>query len=78
MIDGLILREMVVNILNPQFVPNVARDNISGEQQEQLSYAIGKALHLWSRDHVELSDRQKDLLDEFIRIKYGETNFCLK
>lgn len=78
LIDGLILREMVVNILNPQFVPNVARNNISGEQQEQLSYAIGKALHLWIRDHVELSDRQKDLLDEFIRIKYGETNFCLK
>ena len=78
LVDGIILREVVVNILNSQFVPNVSRDNISEEQQEELSYAIGKALHLWIRDHVKLSDQEKDLLDEFIRIKYGETNFCLK
>lgn len=76
--DGMILKGAVINIFNQEFIPNVFRNNISEEQQEKLSYAIGKAIHLWIRDYAELSAEQRALLDVFIEIKYKETNYCLK
>lgn len=64
--------------LYDSLIPNVSRNNISASQQENLSYAIGKAIHLWIRDHAELSTEQKALLDVFIETKYKETNYCLR
>lgn len=78
LVDGVILRGAVINIFNQEFIPNVSRNNISASQQEILSYAIGKAIHLWIRDHAELSTEQKALLDVFIETKYKETNYCLR
>ena len=78
LVDGVILKGAVINIFNREFIPNVSRNNISASQQEKLSYAIGKAIHLWIRDHAELSAEQKALLDVFIKTKYKETNYCLK
>ena len=77
LVDGVILKGAVINIFNREFIPNVSRNNISASQQEKLSYAIGKAIHLWIRDHAELSTEQKALLDVFIETKYKETNYCL-
>ena len=76
--DGIILRGAVINIFNPEFVPNVSRDNVSSAQQQMLSYAIGKAIHLWIRDNAGLPVQQKVLLDKFIETKYKETNCCLQ
>lgn len=78
LVDGVILKGAVINIFNREFIPNVSRNNISASQQENLSYAIGKAIHLWIRDHAELSTEQKALLDVFIETKYKETNYCLR
>lgn len=64
--------------MNPEFVPNVSRNNINVSQQEILSYAIGKALHMWIYDNVALSLEQKVLLKLFILTEYSETNCCLK
>lgn len=78
LVDGVILKGVVINIFNQEFIPNVSRNNISELQQRELSYAIGKAIHLWIRDHAKLSAEQKALLDVFIETKYKETNYCLK
>lgn len=78
LVDGVILKGAVINIFNREFIPNVSRNNISASQQENLSYAIGKAIHLWIRDHAELSTEQKALLDVFIETKYKETNSYLR
>lgn len=78
LVDGIILKGAVINISNQEFVPNVSRNNVSISQQKMLSYAIGKAIHLWVRDNAELSLEQKALLDEFIETKYKKTNCCLK
>ena len=78
LVDGVILKGAVINIFNREFISNVSRNNISASQQEKLSYAIGKAIHLWIRDHAELSTEQKALLDVFIETKYKETNYCLR
>ena len=76
--DGIMLKGAVINIFNPEFTPNVSRNNISYEQREMLSYAIGKAIHLWIMDNAGVSAHQKALLNRFIETKYRETNCCLK
>ena len=78
LVDGIALKGAVINITNPEVTPDVSRNDISLEEQEKLSYAIGKAVHLWIRDNVSLTPEQKDLLDLFIETKYGETNLFLK
>lgn len=78
LVDGIVLKGAVINITNSEFVPNVSRNNISVSQIGKLSYAIGKAIHLWIRDNVSLSAEQKELLNLFIETKYRRTNCCLK
>lgn len=78
LVDGIVLKRAVVNIINPEFIPNVSRNNVKGMQQEILSYAIGKAIHMWIYDNVSLSLEQKELLKLFILTKYDKTNCCLK
>ncbi len=77
LVDGITLKGVVVNILNCEFIPNVSRNNVKMEQQEMLSYAIGKALHLWIRDNAELTLEHRTLLETFIETKYKDTNCCL-
>lgn len=76
--DGVVLKSAVINVANPDFVPNVSRNNVKSSQQEILSYAIGKAIHMWIYDNASLTLEQKELLNSFILKKYGETNCCLK
>ena len=78
LVDGIVLKSAVININNNHFFPNVSRNNISTENQEALSYAIGKALHLWILDNVPLSDEEKILLNNFILKCYPNKNCCLK
>lgn len=77
LVNGIILKGAVINITNSEFVPNVSRDNISDAQKEKLSYAIGKALHMWIRDNAKLAPEEKELLDLFIQTMYYEKNSCL-
>ena len=78
LVDGVVLKSAVINVVNPEFVPNVSRNNVKSSQQEILSYAIGKAIHMWIYDNASLTLEQKELLNSFILTKYGETNCCLK
>ena len=78
LVDGITLKGAVINIFNEKFIPNVSRNSVNISQQEALSYAIGKAIHLWIRDNAKLTLEQKRLLDIFIGTKYKDTNYCLK
>lgn len=78
LVDGIALKGAVINITNKEFVPNVSRNNVSTQLQVKLSYAIGKAIHMWIRDNISLTVEQKELLDLFIESKYSNTNSCLK
>lgn len=78
LVDGIVLKAAVINIKNPEFVPNVSRNNVGSMQQEILSYAVGKAIHMWIYDNVSLTLEQKELLKQFIDVKYGGTNCCLE
>lgn len=78
LVDGVILKDAIINIKNDNFSPNVSRDNLNTNYQEVLSYAIGKALHLWILDHVSLLDEESALLKEFIEVCYHDNNWCIK
>lgn len=78
LIDGIMLKEAIININNKNFSPNVSRDNLSVEYQRELSYAIGKALHLWILENVHMSEEERLLLKKFIDECYHEDNCCLK
>lgn len=78
LVDGITLKGAVIDIFNEKFIPNVSRNNVNISQQEALSYAIGKAIHLWIRDNAKLTVEQKRLLEIFIETKYKDTNYCLK
>lgn len=78
LVDGVTLKGAVINIFNQEFVPNVSRNNVNMLQQKMLSYAIGKAIHLWIRDNAELTLEHRALLNVFIEAKYKDTNCCLK
>lgn len=77
-LKGIRLKEGIINISNELFVPNVSRDNMNAELTEVLSYAIGKALHLWLLDNVEFSSKERKLVEDFIERCYPNDNFCLK
>ena len=76
--DGIILKGAIININNDNLSPNVSRDNLNADYQGVLSYAIGKALHLWILDNVSLSDEERKLLEKFIEVCYHDNNYCLK
>ena len=70
--DGVILKNAVINIEDNSFYPNVSRDRIGKDLEEKLCYAIGKALHMWLLDNLDLSFEQRKLLNKFIATYYPE------
>ena len=70
--DGVILKNAVINIEDNSFYPNVSRDRIGKDLEEKLCYTIGKALHMWLLDNLDLSFEQRKLLNKFIATYYPE------
>lgn len=77
-VDGILVQSGIINITNKHFIPNVSRDNISKSLKAELAYAIGKAIHLWLLDNVDLGQEERSLLEDFIQLHYPENNHCLK
>ena len=76
--EGIELKGLAINAMGKHLVPNVSRNNINDEQHEQLSYAIGKALHMWIYEHGEFAPDEKELLRIFIQKCYSKANIYLK
>jgi len=77
LIDGIQLKGAAINITNKKIIPNVSRNNISEQQNKDLAYAIGKALHLWIYENGGFDGEEKNLLKNFIAQCYAEDNRCL-
>lgn len=69
---------MWVNINNTNIIPNVARNDISKEQKDEISFAIGKAIHMWILDNLSLPTQQIKLLRKFIEEMYSGKNIFFK
>lgn len=78
LIDGIQLKSAAINVKNRNIIPNVSRNNISKQQNLDLAYAIGKAIHLWVLENVVFSEEEKALIRNFINTCYSDDNFCLR
>ena len=78
LVDGVILKDAIINITNDNFSHNVSRDNLNTDYQRILFYAIGKALHIWILENVAISNEERKLLEKFIEVCYHDNNCCLK
>ena len=78
LIDGIKIDSMWVNINNTNIIPNVARNDISKEQKDEISFAIGKAIHMWILDNLSLPTQQIKLLRKFIEEMYSGKNIFFK
>ncbi len=78
LIDGIQLKSAAINVKNSNIIPNVSRNNISKQQNLDLAYAIGKAIHLWVLENVAFSEEERTLIRNFINTCYSDDNFCLK
>lgn len=77
LIDGLHLKGAIVNLINRKIKPNVSRNNINEQQNKDLAYAIGKALHLWIYRNGGFEGEEKALIKNFIDHCYPYDNYCL-
>ena len=77
-VEGLGIQKFVFNITNHNVVPNVSRTDIRADILEDMSYAVGKAIHLWIYDNANLSFIQKELIKKFININYKENNSFIR
>ena len=75
--EGIELKGLVVNVTNKKIIPNVSRTSISEQHNKELSYALGKAMHLWVYDNGGLDIEEKELLRSFIYTCYPEDSNLL-
>lgn len=78
LIEGPKLTGIAINILNKNIVPNVSRSNINVSDSELLTFAIGKAFHIWLYDNYEMKPEKRKLLKKFLNTLYSEKNILLK
>ena len=79
LLRGLILANFEINILLDKCYPDASREKIDTNTSNKLSFAIGRAIHLYVLEHTKLSSSEKEYIENFIEYFYGdiETNeFC--
>lgn len=68
---------VTVNVFSDKFTPSVTRRGITEEQEQTLSYAIGKAIHIYLLRMFNDDKEIKSALETFIKKKYyAENIFC--
>ena len=76
--EGIELKGLVVNVVSKKIIPNVSRNNISDAQLQALSYAVGKAIHMWICKEGNLEAEEKSLMQAFINNCYADKSEDLK
>lgn len=77
LIKGIQLQGAILNIQNKDIIPNISRNDISEQQNKEISYAVGKALHLWIYENGNFDQEEKLLIKKFIQTCYPKSNNCL-
>lgn len=68
------IRKVVMNSKHKDLIPNVTRNDFSEDMLNDLSYAVGKALHMWILDNQELNSEEKKLIELFVKKYYSKEN----
>lgn len=78
LVDGIELKGIVVNVKNKNIIPDISRNSINENNVAAISYAIGKALHLWILKNGNLDYEESFLVNKFIEQCYSCDNVFLK
>lgn len=73
-LNSLIVNKLVLNSKHKDLIPDVTRNDFSNEMKKELSYAIGKAIHMWILDTQDLIVEERDLIELFIKKYYSDDN----
>ncbi len=76
--EGIELKGLIINVVSKKIIPNVSRNNISDAQLQALSYAVGKAIHMWICKEGDLEAEEKTLMQAFINKCYADKSEYLK
>lgn len=76
--EGIELKGLVVNVVSKKIVPNVSRNNINEAQIQALSYAVGKAIHMWICNEGDLEAEEESLMKALINKCYPNKSEYLK
>ncbi|MEG1820651.1 MAG: ATP-binding protein [Malacoplasma sp.] len=68
------INKLVINSRHKDLIPNVTRNDFSDTIKNELSYAVGKAIHTWVLNNHQLDKEQKTLLTWFIKKYYSKNN----
>lgn len=66
------INEYSINITNRTIIPSISRNEFDQKTNEQLSYALTKAIHLSALKYLDLDDTKKSLLKSFIDEYFSE------
>lgn len=78
LVDGIELKGIVVNVKNKNIIPDISRNSINENNVAAISYAIGRALHLWILKNGNLDYEESFLVNKFIEQCYSCDNVFLK
>lgn len=69
-----------INLKHKELIPNLARDSIVERlHSSELAYSIGRAIHLYFYENIDMNNEQKELLKVFIEKYYlGNNQFTRK
>lgn len=72
------IQEYKINIVNPKIFPEVSRNKIDKNSDKMLQYALNKSICLWVMDNIELTEKQRRILNDYIKVFYYEDNELIK
>lgn len=78
LLNNLKIDIIALNSKHKDLIPTVTRNDFSEEMKEELSYAVGKAIHMWVLDNLELCKEEKNLIKNFAEKYYSEANIFYK
>ena len=69
---------VVANILSAEFIPSVTRRGLTEQQEQILSYAIGKAIHIYLLNRFSDDKDVTSALKNFLKVNYSMENLLCR
>lgn len=72
--NNIAIPEFKINVLDESTIPNISRNNLIAKDQDEINYAIMRAVHLGALATFPLPVKEKKLLIKFIKEFYSKEN----
>jgi molecular chaperone HtpG len=69
--SAFVVDAICINLNSRKFIPDISRNNINPNAQQEINYIVGKAIHLGAIDLLDLTSYQKQALVNFVKYHYN-------